>query len=95
MLAVSQLIAELQKKYSDRQIFISTTTATGQALARQRFGEDRVFFMPLDFGFAVRPYLNALQPQMLILAETEFWPNLLHLAGKRRVCIGHSQRADL
>ncbi len=87
VLAVSQLVAELKKKYPDRQIFISTTTATGQALARQRFGEDRVFFMPLDFGFAVRPYLNVLQPQMLILAETEFWPNLLHLAGKRGVAL--------
>ena len=87
VLAVSQLVAELKKKYPERQIFISTTTATGQALARQRFGEDRVFFMPLDFGFAVRPYLNALQPQMLILAETEFWPNLLHLAGKRGIAL--------
>jgi 3-deoxy-D-manno-octulosonic-acid transferase len=83
VLAVSQLITELQKKHPDRQIFISTTTVTGQKLARERFGEDRVFFMPLDFGFAVRPYLKALEPQLVILAETEFWPNLLHLADKR------------
>ena len=87
VLAVSQLIAELQKKYPDRKIFISTTTATGQNLARQRFGEDHVFFMPLDFSFAVRPYLNALKPQLLILAETEFWPNLLHLAGRRGIAL--------
>ncbi|HEY2393748.1 MAG TPA: 3-deoxy-D-manno-octulosonic acid transferase [Candidatus Angelobacter sp.] len=87
VLAVGQLIVELKNKYPDRQVFISTTTATGQALARQRFGEDRVFFMPLDFGFAVRPYLQALQPQLLVLAETEFWPNLLHLAGKRGIAM--------
>ncbi|MBZ5505623.1 MAG: 3-deoxy-D-manno-octulosonic acid transferase [Acidobacteriia bacterium] len=83
VLAVSQLITELQLKYPDRQILVSTTTATGQSLARERFGPDRVFFMPLDFGFAVRPYLNVLKPHLIILAETEFWPNLLHLAGKR------------
>ena len=83
VLAVSQLIAELPQLHPDRQVYVSTTTATGQSLARQRFGEDRVFFMPLDFGFAVRPYLNALKPQLIVLAETEFWPNLLHLAGKR------------
>jgi 3-deoxy-D-manno-octulosonic-acid transferase len=83
VLAVSQLIAELQQLHPDRQVYISTTTATGQSLARQRFGENRVFFMPLDFGFAVRPYLRALKPQLIVLAETEFWPNLLHLAGKR------------
>jgi 3-deoxy-D-manno-octulosonic-acid transferase len=87
VLAVSQLITELKNKYPDRQIYVSTTTATGQALARQRFGEDRVFYMPLDFGFAVRPYLKTLQPQLLVLAETEFWPNLLHLAGKRGIAL--------
>jgi 3-deoxy-D-manno-octulosonic-acid transferase len=83
VLAVSRLVAELQQDQPDRQVFVSTTTATGQNLARQRFGENRVFFMPLDFGFAVRSYLKALKPRVLILAETEFWPNLLHLAGKQ------------
>jgi 3-deoxy-D-manno-octulosonic-acid transferase len=87
VLAVSQLITELQRQYPDRQIFVSTTTATGQKLARQRFGDNRVFFMPLDFGFAVRRYLNALKPQMIVIAETEFWPNLLHLAGKRETSL--------
>jgi 3-deoxy-D-manno-octulosonic-acid transferase len=83
VLAVGRLITELQQDQPDRQVFVSTTTATGQNLARQRFGENRVFFMPLDFGFAVRSYLKALKPRVLILAETEFWPNLLHLAGKQ------------
>ena len=83
VLAVGRLITELQQDQPDRQVFVSTTTATGQNLARQRFGENRVFFMPLDFGFAVRPYLKALKPHLLVLAETEFWPNLLHLAGKQ------------
>jgi 3-deoxy-D-manno-octulosonic-acid transferase len=87
VLAVSQLINDLQRKYPDRQIFISTTTATGQALARQRFGENRAFFMPLDFGFAVRRYLNALRPHLIVIAETEFWPNLLHLARKRQTSL--------
>lgn len=80
VLAVSQLVGELTKRQPEWQVFVSTTTSTGQALARQRFGEPRVFYMPLDFRFAVRPYLRALRPRMLVLAETEFWPNLLHLA---------------
>ena len=87
VLAVSQLVNDLQRRHPDRQVFISTTTATGQKLARQRFGENRVFFMPLDFGFAVRRYLNALKPQLLVIAETEFWPNLLHLARKRQTTV--------
>jgi 3-deoxy-D-manno-octulosonic-acid transferase len=87
VLAVSRLITELQSAYPDIAIFISTTTATGQRLARERFGEDRCFFMPLDLGFAVRAYLKALQPRMLLLAETEFWPNLLHLARKHGTAV--------
>jgi 3-deoxy-D-manno-octulosonic-acid transferase len=87
VLAVSQLVAELQKKYPERQILVSTTTATGQSLARQRFSEKRVFFMPLDFGFAVRRYLTALRPQLIVIAETEFWPNLLHLARKQQASL--------
>lgn len=82
VLAVSRLITELQSAYPDIEVFVSTTTATGQSLARERFGKDRCFFMPLDLGFTVRAYLKALQPRMLLLAETEFWPNLLHLASK-------------
>jgi 3-deoxy-D-manno-octulosonic-acid transferase len=58
-------------------VVISTTTRTGQELARERFGPDRVFYCPLDLPWAVRAYLKALQPRLLVLAETEFWPNLL------------------
>ena len=66
-------------------IVISTTTRTGQALARERFGANRVFYCPLDLPWAVRAYLNALQPRLLILAETEFWPNLLSGCFRRRI----------
>lgn len=87
VLAVSRLISEMKSSQPDTEIFISTTTATGQRLARERFGETQCFYMPVDFGFAVRAYLKALQPRLLILAETEFWPNLLHLARKRGTAI--------
>jgi 3-deoxy-D-manno-octulosonic-acid transferase len=60
---------------------------TGQKLARELFGKEHVFYVPLDFGFAIRSYLNLLRPGLLILAETEFWPNLLHLAKKRGTTI--------
>src|SRR5260370_14628450 len=62
------------------RIFISTTTAAGQKLARERHGEENVFYFPLDFAFAIRPYFKRLRPKLVILAETEFWPNFLRLA---------------
>jgi 3-deoxy-D-manno-octulosonic-acid transferase len=80
VLAVAGLIEELQRRLPEHRIFISTTTDTGQALARKRFGEQSVFYFPMDFKFAIRPYLEALHPQMVVIAETEFWPNFLQLA---------------
>lgn len=80
VLAITQLVAELKTAVPNRQILVSTTTATGQELAKQRFGSEQVFFLPLDFPHAVRRYVRVLRPRLLVLAETEFWPNLLHLA---------------
>jgi 3-deoxy-D-manno-octulosonic-acid transferase len=77
VLAVSRLVAELDRDLPDYRVMVSTTTRTGQALARERFGATRVFYCPLDLPWATAAYLNALSPTMLILAETEFWPNLL------------------
>ena len=87
VLAVSHLIHELQKADPAVHVFISTTTATGQRLARERFGETKVFFAPLDFSFAVRAYLHVLRPRLVLLAETEFWPNLLHRARQHGAAI--------
>src|SRR5262249_5167637 len=86
-LAISHLLEELQKANPKTKIYVSTTTATGQRLARDRFGYDRVFFMAVVFRFALRAYLDCLRPRLLILAEAEFWPNLLHYAKRREVAI--------
>ena len=85
VLAVSRLVKELDAALPDFQVVISTTTRTGQALAREKFGLNRVFYCPLDVPWAVRAYLNALKPSMLVLAETEFWPNLLNGCFKRGI----------
>jgi 3-deoxy-D-manno-octulosonic-acid transferase len=80
VLAVGGLVEELRRNSPQHRIFVSTTTDTGQALARKKFGDENVFYFPLDFTFAIRPYLKALRPQLVVLAETEFWPNFMQLA---------------
>jgi 3-deoxy-D-manno-octulosonic-acid transferase len=80
VLAVAGLVEELRRRFPGHKIFVSTTTDTGQDLARQRFGEASVFYFPMDFAFAIRPYLKALRPQAVVVAETEFWPNFMRLA---------------
>ncbi|MEK6397311.1 MAG: 3-deoxy-D-manno-octulosonic acid transferase [Terriglobus sp.] len=84
-LAATRLIAELDAALPGFAVVISTTTPTGQRVARERFGVDRVFFFPLDFAFAVRPYLRVLQPKMLVLMESELWPRVLVECERARV----------
>ncbi len=86
VLAASRLVAELKAALGDGWVIvISTTTATGQALARERFGAECVFFYPLDIGWAVRAYLKALRPRMLVLMESELWPRMLVECSKNKV----------
>jgi 3-deoxy-D-manno-octulosonic-acid transferase len=77
VLAAARLIDGLAERLPDYRVLVSTTTRTGQTLARERFGADHVFYFPLDFAFAVRSWLSALRPRMLVLLETEFWPRVL------------------
>jgi len=80
VLAVGELVGKLRRRFPGYRVMVSTTTATGQKLAKERFGEESVFYFPLDFGFAIQPYLTTLKPQLIVIAETEFWPNFLRLA---------------
>lgn len=84
VLAVGGLVRMLRESRPDYRVVISTTTHTGQKLARERFGEHDVFYFPIDLGMAISPYIKQLRPALVVLAETEFWPNFLrkvHLSG--------------
>jgi 3-deoxy-D-manno-octulosonic-acid transferase len=80
VIASSAVVEALRQKFPSHRVLISTTTSTGQKLAAQRFGDENVFYFPLDFAFAIRPFLDALHPELVVVAETEFWPNFLRLA---------------
>ena len=79
VLAISGLVDEMLRRWPACRIVVSTTTDTGQELAKTRFGDENVFYFPLDLSFAIRPYLEALRPSLVVIAETEFWPNFLRL----------------
>ncbi len=90
LIAISGVAQRLQQTHPDLDIVVSTTTRTSQRLARARFGDEHVFYFPLDFAWIVRRYLRALQPALLVLAETELWPRLLResaLAGTKIVLV--------
>ncbi|HEV2578859.1 MAG TPA: glycosyltransferase N-terminal domain-containing protein [Acidobacteriaceae bacterium] len=91
VLAASRMVRELETALGEQderwRVVVSTTTRTGQALARERFGADRVFYFPLDFAFAVRPYLRLLNPAALVLMESEIWPRVLRECRRAEVVV--------
>jgi 3-deoxy-D-manno-octulosonic-acid transferase len=96
VIAVSELVRQLRSEYPDRRVAVSTTTDTGQKLAASRFGAENVFHFPFDLAFCVKPYFDALQPELIIVAETEFWPNFLRSATQRgvRVAVVNARISD-
>jgi 3-deoxy-D-manno-octulosonic-acid transferase len=80
------LAKRLKEAHPDRPLVVSTTTITGQALARERMQfADAVFYFPLDWTFCVRRVLRAVRPAVVIVLETEIWPNFLREARRQNI----------
>jgi 3-deoxy-D-manno-octulosonic-acid transferase len=78
VLAVLPLAHELKKRSPKRRLVVSTTTATGQKIARERMPfADAIFYFPLDWRGPVRRALNASRATAVLIVETEIWPNFL------------------
>src|SRR5260221_2426123 len=85
-LSAITLARRLKETYPHRPLIISTTTQAGQALARDRMPfADAVIYFPLDWAFCVRRALNAVRPSVVLVLETEIWPNFLREAGRRKI----------
>jgi 3-deoxy-D-manno-octulosonic-acid transferase len=78
VLAAKPLVEGLKARFPDRAIFVSTTTETGQRLARERLqSANGIFYFPLDWVVPVRKALRTIRPALVIVMETEIWPNFL------------------
>ena len=73
-----ELLRQLRRQFPHAPLFVSTSTLAGRATARDQLRglADGVFYAPFDYVFAVRRVLRALQPAVVLVAETEIWPNL-------------------
>ena len=84
VLAARPLVAALRERLPGYRIFLSTTTMTGNAVAKKSIrGIDGLLYAPFDFPHPVRYALEVLNPSVLVLVETELWPNLIHEAHRR------------
>ena len=84
--AAGPLARELLKQYPNKKILLTTMTPTGADQAKTSFG-DRInhLYLPYDYPFAVRRFLQATQPKLAIMIETEIWPNFVVECSKRKI----------
>jgi len=71
-------LRRIRAEFPQTRLFVSTGTIAGQATAQDRLRglADGIFYAPVDFVFVVRRVLRRLNPSLVIVAETEIWPNL-------------------
>ena len=80
------MIRRYLERYPERKFILSTTTTTGQDVARANTPENTtVIFCPLDFPWMVAKTLDLLRPSQLVIFETELWPNLIAMSAKRNI----------
>jgi 3-deoxy-D-manno-octulosonic-acid transferase len=85
-LTARALAEDLRARYPRLRLFVSTTTMTGQEVARRRLQHaDGIFYFPFDWAFTARRTLDVVKPRLFIMMETEIWPNLLRLCRERGV----------
>ncbi|MFA7232158.1 MAG: 3-deoxy-D-manno-octulosonic acid transferase [Victivallaceae bacterium] len=96
MVALSML-QEWRRREPSRKFVISTTTTTGQELARSKAPKDvAVIFCPIDFIFFVLRTLLLIRPSMLVIFETEIWPNMIAEAARygAKVALVNARMSD-
>jgi len=84
--ATEVLVEQLRRQFPGKPVVVSTSTPAGQQLARMRSDiVDHTFYFPIDLPFCVARTLERVDPQMVIIAETEIWPNFLRACRERRI----------
>src|SRR5512139_2858182 len=80
------LLKKVKEEFPHSTIVLTTITSTGNEAAKRRVPEaDRVFFLPINHPFILRRAIEKIKPGILLIAETELWPNLLRSCGKQGI----------
>ncbi len=82
------VLKKVKKEFSQAKIVLTTMTSTGNKTAKTHLPEaDQILFVPVDHPLFVRRTIEKIQPSILLVAETELWPNLLRSCGNKRIPI--------
>ena len=86
MTTAAPVIRHLMSDYPAHTVVVSTMTATGAERVASLFGNGVVHhFLPIDYPSAMKRFVRRLAPELLVLAETELWPNMLYAASEHNV----------
>ena len=78
VMASAPLYEELRRNFPDGKIIVSTVTATGNRIARQKFKDAAaIIYLPLDLSGITDRVVKLIKPRAALIAETEIWPNLI------------------
>ncbi|RLV60798.1 3-deoxy-D-manno-octulosonic acid transferase [Parashewanella curva] len=82
--AAIPLIQSIIDSYPEHRVTVTTTSPTGSALVKKAFG-DKVqhCYLPMDFACATKRFVKQLAPKLVVILETELWPNLVHYTQKQ------------
>lgn len=88
VVTAAPVIRQLLTDYPNHTVVVTTMTATGAERVKSLFGNTVVHhFLPVDFPGAMKRFVRSLSPELLVLAETELWPNMLYAASEHNVPI--------
>lgn len=79
------LVQAFRKRFPHWRVVVSASTDSGLDEARRTFSDLTVLPWPFDFTWAVQQALDTLQPRLIVLAESELWPNFLDAARRRHI----------
>ncbi len=79
------LVARIEEQYPDIGIVVSAFAVSGYTFARKTFPDHRVIYFPVDLSFVIRRFLRAVNPVLIVVVESEFWPNFFAVAEKSRI----------
>ncbi|MEI8376993.1 MAG: 3-deoxy-D-manno-octulosonic acid transferase [bacterium] len=85
--AVESLVKKLKEEFPTKNIILSTVTRTGQEVANNKLKEytDKIIYFPYDFYLSIILALKAIRPNLVIIAETEIWPNFSNELKKKKI----------
>jgi 3-deoxy-D-manno-octulosonic-acid transferase len=87
-LAALSIINKIKKHFPEYNLVITTTTKTGYNIAKERLlNTADVLYSPLDLSFIVKRFIKLINPKILIIMETELWPNLIHTTHNNNIPI--------